>query len=65
MLWGNGRGSPTAAFALSIQGRSGKEDTQEERSCPRVIFMLSWLLLQFQISAGQGSVHHQQQPFFF
>lgn len=50
MLWGNGRGSPTAVFALSIQGRSGKEDTQEKRRCPRIIFMLFWLLVQFQIS---------------
>lgn len=64
MLWGNSREFLTAAFALSIQGRSGKEDTWEERRCPRAIFMLFWLLLQFQISGG-GSVHHQQQPFFF
>lgn len=55
---------PTAAFALSIQGRSGKGDTQEKRRCPRIIFMLFWLLVQFQISVGV-SVHHQQQPFFF
>lgn len=50
MLWGNGRGSPTAAFALSIQGTSGKEDTQENRRCPRIIFMFFWLLVQFQNS---------------
>lgn len=60
---GEWQGVPTAAFALSIQGRSGKEDTQEKRRCPRIIFMLFWLLVQFQNSGV--SLHHQQQPFFF
>lgn len=50
MFRDDGRESPTAAFALSIQGRSGKEDTQEKRRCPRTIFVFFWPLVQFQIS---------------
>lgn len=50
MFRDDGRESPTAAFALSIQGRSGKEDTQEKKRCPRTIFVFFWPLVQFQIS---------------
>lgn len=63
MLWGNGRGCPTAAFALSIQGSSGKEDTQEKRRCSKTVFMLFWLLVQFQISVWGVSPSPAAAPF--
>lgn len=62
-LWGN-VGDPHSSFCPQHPGkiRQGGHTGREKLS--RGIFMLFWLLLQLQISAG-GSVHHQQQPFFF
>lgn len=57
--------SPPQRLLLSAsEADQARQTHREQRWCLKAIFMLFCLSPQFQTRVG-GSLHHQQQPFFF